>query len=50
MAAGALVLYGDGDDGEGEAGERDLSVAAVLLDTSPMPPRQQVWLQPARSS
>ncbi len=33
MAAGALVLYGDPDDGEGEAEERDLSVAAVLLDT-----------------
>jgi cobalt-zinc-cadmium efflux system protein len=33
MAAGALVLYGDEDDSEGEAGDRDLSVAAVLLDT-----------------
>lgn len=32
MAGGALVLRGDGDD-EDEAGERDLSVAAVLLDT-----------------
>ena len=34
MAAGALVLRGDGAerDGEGQA-ERDLSVAAVLLDT-----------------
>jgi cobalt-zinc-cadmium efflux system protein len=31
MTAGALVLRGD--DGDGEAGERDLSVAAVLLDT-----------------
>lgn len=30
MAIGALVLRGDGDD---EDGERDLSVAAVLLDT-----------------
>jgi cobalt-zinc-cadmium efflux system protein len=30
MAVGALVLRGDGDD---EDGERDLSVAAVLLDT-----------------
>jgi cobalt-zinc-cadmium efflux system protein len=33
MAAGVLVLRGDRDDSEGEAGERDLSVAAVLLDT-----------------
>jgi len=33
MAAAALILRGDGDDGEGQAGERDLSVAAVLLDT-----------------
>jgi cobalt-zinc-cadmium efflux system protein len=30
MAVGALVLRGDGDDDDGE---RDLSVAAVLLDT-----------------
>ena len=30
MTVGALVLRGDGDD---EDGERDLSVAAVLLDT-----------------
>jgi cobalt-zinc-cadmium efflux system protein len=33
MAAGALILRGDADDEEGETGERDLSVAAVLLDT-----------------
>jgi cobalt-zinc-cadmium efflux system protein len=35
MAGGALVLRGDGDDDEGEdeAGQHDLSVAAVLLDT-----------------
>jgi cobalt-zinc-cadmium efflux system protein len=33
MAAGALVLHGDADDDEGEKSERDLSVAAVLLDT-----------------
>jgi cobalt-zinc-cadmium efflux system protein len=33
MTAGALVLRGDDGDGAGEAGERDLSVAAVLLDT-----------------
>ncbi|HUY51158.1 MAG TPA: cation diffusion facilitator family transporter [Streptosporangiaceae bacterium] len=33
MTAGALVLRADGDDGDGETGERDLSVAAVLLDT-----------------
>jgi len=37
MTAGALILHGDADDGEGEgageAQERDLSVAAVLLDT-----------------
>jgi cobalt-zinc-cadmium efflux system protein len=33
MAAGALLLHGDGDGGEGETGERDLSVAALLLDT-----------------
>ena len=33
MTVGALVLHGDADDGEGEAGERDLSIAAVLLDT-----------------
>ena len=31
MLAGALVLRGDENDGDG--GERDLSVAAVLLDT-----------------
>jgi cobalt-zinc-cadmium efflux system protein len=31
MLAGALVLRGDEDDGDGE--ERNLSVAAVLLDT-----------------
>jgi cobalt-zinc-cadmium efflux system protein len=34
MAAGALVLRGDAADGEGETSERDLSVAAVLLDTT----------------
>ena len=33
MAGGALVLRRDGDDQEDETGERDLSVAAVLLDT-----------------
>jgi cobalt-zinc-cadmium efflux system protein len=33
MTVGALVLRGDTDDGEDETGERDLSVAAVLLDT-----------------
>lgn len=33
MAVGALILRGDRADGEGEARERDLSVAAVLLDT-----------------
>ncbi len=35
MTLGALVLRGDADEGggEGEAEERDLSVAAVLLDT-----------------
>ena len=35
MAGGALVLRGDGDadEGEDEAGQHDLSVAAVLLDT-----------------
>jgi len=33
MAIGALILHGDADDGEGETQERDLSVAAVLLDT-----------------
>jgi cobalt-zinc-cadmium efflux system protein len=32
MAAGALVLRADEDD-DGEPGERDVSVAAVLLDT-----------------
>lgn len=32
MAAGAFILHKD-EDGEGEAQERDLSVAAVLLDT-----------------
>jgi cobalt-zinc-cadmium efflux system protein len=31
MLAGALILRGDEDEGDGE--ERDLSVAAVLLDT-----------------
>jgi cobalt-zinc-cadmium efflux system protein len=31
MAAGAVILRGD--DAEGEDGSRDLSVAAVLLDT-----------------
>ena len=33
MAAGALVLRGDPGDDPSAAGERDLSVAAVLLDT-----------------
>jgi cobalt-zinc-cadmium efflux system protein len=33
MTAGALILHADPDDGEGEAQERDMSVAAVLLDT-----------------
>lgn len=33
MAAGALILRADQDDKEGEESERDLSVAAVLLDT-----------------
>ena len=33
MTAGAVILHGDADDGEGEAKERDLSVAAILLDT-----------------
>ena len=33
MTGGALILHGDADDGEGGAEERDLSVAAVLLDT-----------------
>jgi cobalt-zinc-cadmium efflux system protein len=33
MGAGALVLGGDDDDGQGELAERDPSVAAVLLDT-----------------
>jgi cobalt-zinc-cadmium efflux system protein len=33
MAAGALVLHADADDGAGETSQRDLSVAAVLLDT-----------------
>jgi cobalt-zinc-cadmium efflux system protein len=33
MGAGALILRADADDNEGEEGERDLSVAAVLLDT-----------------
>ena len=38
MTAGAVILRGDADDHEGaagadQAGERDLSVAAVLLDT-----------------
>ena len=31
MTGGALILHGDANEGEGE--ERDLSVAAVLLDT-----------------
>jgi cobalt-zinc-cadmium efflux system protein len=33
MTAGAVILHGDADDGEGEGEERDLSVAAILLDT-----------------
>jgi cobalt-zinc-cadmium efflux system protein len=33
MAGGAVVLHGDGADGQGGPEERDLSVAAVLLDT-----------------
>ena len=33
MGAGAFILRGDTDDDEGNTGERDLSVAAVLLDT-----------------
>ncbi len=34
MAAGALILRADRAGDEGGAGERDLSVAAVLLDTT----------------
>jgi cobalt-zinc-cadmium efflux system protein len=34
MAAGAIILRGDAQDDEDETGERDLSVAAVLLDTT----------------
>ena len=34
MTVGALILRGDADDSEEEANERDLSVAAVLLDTA----------------
>jgi cobalt-zinc-cadmium efflux system protein len=34
MAAGALILRGDAEHDEGETGQRDLSVAAVLLDTT----------------
>jgi cobalt-zinc-cadmium efflux system protein len=33
MGAGALILRADADDDEDEGSERDLSVAAVLLDT-----------------
>jgi cation diffusion facilitator family transporter len=33
MTAGALVLGADADDADERAGDRDLSVAAVLLDT-----------------
>jgi cobalt-zinc-cadmium efflux system protein len=33
MAAGALILRADADDDKDEESERDLSVAAVLLDT-----------------
>jgi cation diffusion facilitator family transporter len=33
MAAGALILRGDATAGPGQEAERDLSVAAVLLDT-----------------
>jgi hypothetical protein len=33
MAAGSLILRADADHDEGEGSERDLSVAAVLLDT-----------------
>jgi len=33
MAAGTLILRGNADDDEGETGQRDLSIAAVLLDT-----------------
>jgi len=33
MTAGAFVLRGDVEDAEGQTEERDLSVAAVLLDT-----------------
>jgi Co/Zn/Cd efflux system component len=47
MAVGALVLRGDGDDG---GGERDLSVAAVLLDTIAMRARQRAWPSLAGSS
>jgi hypothetical protein len=31
--AAAFILRGDGDGGEGQADDRDLSVAAVLPDT-----------------
>jgi hypothetical protein len=45
MALGAAVLHGDGDDQDDEL-EPNLSVAAVTLDTSPMPPRRQVSQPP----
>jgi cobalt-zinc-cadmium efflux system protein len=34
MLAGALILGGDADDADGEGGEEDLNVKAVLLDTA----------------
>jgi cobalt-zinc-cadmium efflux system protein len=33
MAAGAVILHGDNDDGASGTAQRDLSMAAVLLDT-----------------
>ena len=50
MAAGALILRGDEDDSEDQAGERtDLSVAAVLLDTIADAAAAAAWPRRARS-
>lgn len=43
MAGAALILRGDGDEGERETDEHDLSVAAVLLDTIADAARRQAW-------
>jgi cobalt-zinc-cadmium efflux system protein len=49
MTAGALVLHGDRDDGEGGTEERTCPSPRSSSIPLRMPPRQQVWPQPAGS-